>query len=80
MEGKGGRTGRANQSNLSPLCKQYDYNVALAGAYGVGKTSLFRRMFNLGFCEGKPPSGFESDIHTETFAEESTVIGVSLYI
>ena len=57
-----------------------DYKVALAGDYGVGKTSLFRRMFNMGFYEEKTPFAIDFDIHRETFENKNTVIGVGILI
>ena len=51
------------------------YKVVFAGRYGVGKTSLFRRIFDMGFDDNKP-SGIGSKLYSKTFAEDKIVVRV----
>ena len=53
--------------------------VVLDGVYGVGKTSLFKRMFNLGFSEEKTAlPKWSISTHEEILDEEKTIIPVRL--
>ena len=54
------------------------YKVALAGVYGVGKTSLFKRMFQLGFSEEKTTFCTSKDTHEEIFDDDKIIIPVRL--
>ena len=38
------------KKQFSCNCTHYNYKVIILGDYGVGKTSLFRRIKNIGFC------------------------------
>jgi GTPase SAR1 family protein len=56
------------------------YKVSFAGMYGVGKTSLLRRISKEGFSDIKPPSSvgivrrIDTRKHEEIFHEHETVI------
>ena len=54
--------------------------VVLDGVYGVGKTSLFKRVFNLGFSEEKTAyvPHWSISTHQEILDEEETIIPVRL--
>ena len=55
------------------------HKVVLDGVYGVGKTSLFKRMFNLGFSEEKTAlPKWSISTHEEILDEEETIIPVRL--
>ena len=54
------------------------YKVALAGVYGVGKTSLFKRMFQLGFSKEKTTFSKSKDTHEEIFDDDKIIIPVRL--
>ncbi len=55
------------------------YKVAFTGIYDVGKTSLFRRIFQEEFMDEKPPSFVGKVTHEEVFEREETVIPVRIY-
>ncbi|XP_028392632.1 uncharacterized protein LOC114517175, partial [Dendronephthya gigantea] len=55
------------------------YKIAFTGAYGVGKTSLFRRIIKKGFTEDKPPSATEKGKHEEIFKKDETVIPMEIW-
>ena len=55
------------------------YKVVFAGVYGVGKTSLFKRMFKLGFSDVKTTIyGEAKRTHKEILEDDETVIPVRL--
>ena len=53
------------------------YKVVFAGVYSVGKTSLFKRMFKLGFSKEKTAPFHSKRTHKEIFDEDETIIPVS---
>ncbi len=55
------------------------YKVVFAGAYDVGKTSLFRSISQKDFKDEKQPSSFDKVTHEEVFEREETVIPVRIY-
>ena len=65
---------RANYKKLR------SHKVVLDGVRGVGKTSLFKRMFNLGFSEEKTAHvpKWSISTHEEILDEEETFIPVRL--
>ena len=50
------------------------YKVSFAGMYGVGKTSLLRRILNEDFSDIKPPPSVDRRKHEEILHEHETVI------
>jgi hypothetical protein len=54
------------------------YKVAFTGAYNVGKTSLFRRIFKEDFSNEKTPSFVDKRTHEEIFYKHETVIPVRI--
>ncbi|CAB3978578.1 GTP-binding YPT6 [Paramuricea clavata] len=55
------------------------YKVVFTGAYNVGKTSLFRRIFKEGFCDKKPPSSGDKRTHEEILHKHETIIPLEFW-
>ena len=52
--------------------------MVFAGVYGVGKTSLFKRMFKLGFSKEKMIIRESKRTHKEILEDDETIIPVRL--
>ena len=52
--------------------------MVFAGVYGVGKTSLFKRMFKLGFSKEKTIIREPKRTHKEILEDDETIIPVRL--